>query len=55
MAEYEVVSMTDGKVLLVKAMCAADALFTVIGWADDVAITDGWLMGGGWKVAVTDV
>lgn len=50
MSEYEVVSMIDGKVLKVKALCAADALFTVIGWDDEVIVRDGYIQGGGWKV-----
>jgi hypothetical protein len=50
MAEYEVVSMTDGKVLLVKALSHVDALLTVIGWADEIIKRDGYLEGGGWKV-----
>jgi hypothetical protein len=51
MAEYEVVSLIDGKVVKVKALNAADALLSVIGWADEVVVRDGYIQGGGWKVA----
>lgn len=50
MSEYEVVNIRTGKVLKVKALNAADALLTVIGWADEIVVIDGYITGGVWKV-----
>jgi hypothetical protein len=51
LAEYQVVSLIDGKVVKVKALSPVDALLTVIGWADEIINRDGYIQGGGWKVA----
>jgi hypothetical protein len=32
------------------ALSPVDALLTVIGWADEIVVIDGYLVGGGWKV-----
>jgi hypothetical protein len=50
MSEYEVVRISDGKVIKLPALSPADALLAVIGWADEIVQRDGYLVGGGWKV-----
>jgi hypothetical protein len=50
MSEYEVIHIRTGKVLKVEALKPSDALLTVIGWADEIVVIDGYLVGGMWKV-----